>query len=148
MAGETVNTLKAEAEKSLGNFITVLLEIVLPIVLFFIGLGIIGPAIGLSGFYAGFLSHVPSVPQTASRAIASGSAILTYLALGGGLVAVERIYDGWMGDIVGAFGWMLMGAGLREVIAFLTNTPMGQNAWLAQISNSLTTGLTQAVQGQ
>jgi hypothetical protein len=142
-----MNKVKAEIEASFGHFVNVILEVLLPVALFFVGLGLLAPAIGLSGFYAGLLSNAP-IPQTAANAASSGVAILTYLAVGGGFVMVERTYDGWFGDIVGAIGWMSIGAAIREVLAWLTgNSPLPANGFLSTAASKLQSGITSAASG-
>lgn len=144
---DTPGGIKAEVEASFGNFMKVILEILLPIALFFIGLAILAPTIGLSGFYSGLLANAP-IPGTATTVASSGAAILTYLGIGGGFIMVERTYDGWFGDIVGAIGWMAVGAGLREILAFLmSQAPLAANGFLSKAANSLTEGINKAANG-
>ncbi|MCI4332056.1 MAG: hypothetical protein L3K19_09485 [Thermoplasmata archaeon] len=144
MAMGNADKIKAEIGASLGNFVNVILEVLLPVALFFIGLALLAPAIGLSGFYSDLLQGA-GVGATIWGTASAGAAILTYLALGGGFVAVERAYDGWMGDIVGAIGWMSIGMALREILAFVTGqSPLPANALLNSAATRLKTGLVNA----
>jgi hypothetical protein len=147
MAMGSADKVKAEITASFGNFVNVILEILLPVALFFVGLALLAPAVGLSGFYTDLLSGA-GIGQTAWTAAGAGAAILTYLGLGGGFIGVERAYDGWMGDIVGSIGWMSVGAGLREILAWLTGqSPLPANARLSSAAARLKTGITNASNG-
>jgi hypothetical protein len=147
MGTEGIGTIKNEAWASIEKFISVVLEVLLPIALFGIGLGLLAPAIGLSGFYNSLLSGA-DLPATGVLLASSGAAIITYAALGGGLIAVERSYDGWIGDVVGALGWMSVGAALRELIAWLTQAaPIQQGAVLSKFSASLSAGIQKVAGG-
>lgn len=147
MAMGNADKVKAEIQASFGSFINVILEVLLPVALFFVGLALLAPAVGLSGFYADLLSGA-GVGSTAWNAASTGAAILTYLGLGGGFIGVERAYDGWMGDIVGAIGWMSVGAGLREILNWLSGgNPLPPNGLLSSAAARLKTGITAGASG-
>lgn len=147
MAANMDKSVKSEIEASFGSFIKVILEILLPVALFFIGLAVLSSAVGLSGFYKSLLVNAP-LPPTAIVAASSGVAILTWFGIGGGFIAVERAYDGWFGDIVGAIGWMSIGAGLREVLNFVTaQDVIPANALLSNAASKLSTSMQTAASG-
>lgn len=147
VAVESLNKAKAEGMATLDEFLSIFLEILLPIALALIGFFVLAPVVGLSGFYNSFMTGV-NIGGTAQGAIAMGAAVVTYGGLGFGLVAVERTYDGFIGDIVGAVGWMSIAMGLREALNWLMGgQPMAPSGPLATLSSKLQTGLSSAAQG-
>ncbi len=147
MALESMEKTKAEAVATLDEFLEVFLGILLPIALALLGFFVVGPVVGLSGFFATFMSG-SGVAPTWINAVSMGGAVAVEGALGFGLVGVERMYDGYVGDVVGAAGWMLVAMALRELVNWLMgNGPMAPSGPLSQLATRLSSGLTTAANG-
>ena len=117
------HSAETAAKDAAVEVVDVVVEYVLPIVLFFFGF-ILAVMLGLSGFFDVFVSQSP-LGASLQALVSEGAAILVYLILGAGLIAVGHHHDNWVGDIVGAFGWMFVGAGLGEgANALLGNAPI------------------------